>query len=54
MFLDPGGRLINIFVLNIAGGRVQTIRSGINPHKLHLLGSLADVPDLRRQLCAPD
>ena len=49
MFLDPAGRLVNVFVLDIADGRVQTIRSVINPDKLRHLGPLADLDDLRRQ-----
>jgi len=49
MFLDPHGRLINVFVLDIAEGQVQTIRSVINPGKLRHLGSLANVADLRRR-----
>jgi len=53
MFLDPAGRLINVFVLDIADGQVQTIRSVINPGKLRHLGQLADVADLRRQLHTP-
>src|SRR5215470_16678685 len=52
MFLDPAGRLTNVFVLDIADGQVQTVRSVINPAKLRHLGSLADMPDLRRQLRA--
>jgi RNA polymerase sigma-70 factor (ECF subfamily) len=50
LFLDPAGRLINVFALDIADGLVQTIRSVINPDKLRHLGPLADVEDLRRQL----
>jgi RNA polymerase sigma-70 factor (ECF subfamily) len=50
MFLDPAGRLVNVFVLDIADGRVQTIRSVISPHKLRHLGPLANLEDLRRQL----
>jgi RNA polymerase sigma-70 factor (ECF subfamily) len=50
MFLDPSGRLINVFVLDIADGQVQTVRSVINPAKLRHLAPLADMPDLRRQL----
>jgi RNA polymerase sigma-70 factor, ECF subfamily len=53
MFLDPGGRLINIFVLDIADGQVRTVRSVINPEKLRHLGPLADVPGLRRALHPP-
>jgi len=50
MFLDPGGNLTNIFVLDIADGQVRAVRSVINPEKLRHLGPLADVPRLRRQL----
>ena len=50
---DPGGRLISVFVLDIADGQVQTVRSVINPDKLRHLGPLADVPALRRQLRPP-
>ena len=50
MFLDPAGRLTNVFVLDIADERVQTVRSVINPAKLRHLGPLADMADLRRQL----
>ena len=47
MFVDPAGRLTNVFVLDIADGQVQTVRSVINPAKLRHLGPLAD-----RQTCA--
>jgi RNA polymerase sigma-70 factor (ECF subfamily) len=50
MFLDPDGRVTNVFVLDIADGQVQTVRSVINPDKLHHLGPLADMEGLRRQL----
>jgi RNA polymerase sigma-70 factor (ECF subfamily) len=50
LFLDPAGGLINVFALDIADGQVQTIRSVINPDKLHHLGPLADLEGLRRQL----
>jgi RNA polymerase sigma-70 factor, ECF subfamily len=53
-FLDPAGRLVNVFVLDIADGRIQTIRSVINPDKLRHLGPLASLDDLRRQLHAGD
>ena len=53
MFLDTGGRLINVFVLDIADGEVQAVRSIINPEKLRHLGPLADVQGLRRQLRPP-
>jgi RNA polymerase sigma-70 factor (ECF subfamily) len=50
IFLDQAGRLTNVFVLDIADGHVQTVRSVINPDKLHHLGPLADLPDLRHRL----
>jgi RNA polymerase sigma-70 factor (ECF subfamily) len=53
MFLDADGRLINVFVLDIADGQVQAVRSVINPEKLRHLGPLADMPSLRRQLRPP-
>ncbi|HXW44822.1 MAG TPA: RNA polymerase sigma-70 factor [Streptosporangiaceae bacterium] len=46
---DPEGRLISVFVLDIAGDQVHAIRSVINPDKLRHLGPLADVPGLREQ-----
>ena len=49
MFVDPADRLVNVFMLDIADGRIQTIRSVINPHKLRHLGPLANVADLRRR-----
>ena len=45
--LDSGGRIANVFVLDIAGGRVQAIRSVISPGKLRHLGPLADLEQLR-------
>ena len=50
MYVDPAGHLTNVFVLDIADGQVQTVRSVINPAKLRHLGPLADMADLRRQL----
>jgi RNA polymerase sigma-70 factor (ECF subfamily) len=38
----PDGGLVNVISVDIAGGMVQTIRSVINPDKLHHLGRLAD------------
>src|SRR5438045_3639417 len=37
LFLDPAGRLTNVFVVDIADGQIQTVRSVINPGKLHHL-----------------
>jgi RNA polymerase sigma-70 factor, ECF subfamily len=53
LFLDPAGRLTNVFALDIADGQVQTIRSVINPEKLRHLGPLADLDGLLRQLHPP-
>jgi RNA polymerase sigma-70 factor (ECF subfamily) len=53
LFLDAEGRLVNVFVLDIADGQVQTVRSVINPAKLAHLGPLADIEGLRRQLHPP-
>ncbi len=53
LFLDPGGGLISVLVLDIADGQVQAVRSVINPDKLRHLGPLADVPGLRRRLRPP-
>ena len=40
---DQQDRVVNVFALDIAGGRVQTIRSILNPDKLHHLGPVSDV-----------
>jgi RNA polymerase sigma-70 factor (ECF subfamily) len=50
LVLDPEGRITNVFVLDVADGAVQTIRSVINPDKLHHLGPVADVRALMRKL----
>ena len=49
MMLDPAGRIVNVFSLDITAGVVQTIRSVINPDKLRHLGPLADVRALVRR-----
>jgi RNA polymerase sigma-70 factor (ECF subfamily) len=43
LVLDPGGRLVNVFSLDIADGSVQAVRSVINPDKLRHIGPVADV-----------
>jgi RNA polymerase sigma-70 factor (ECF subfamily) len=40
---DAAGRVINVFALDIADGKVQAVRSVINPDKLHHLGPVSDV-----------
>lgn len=47
--LDSGGRIANVFVLEIGDGQVQAIRSVISPGKLRHLGPLADLEQLRDQ-----
>jgi RNA polymerase sigma-70 factor (TIGR02957 family) len=44
--LGPDGRLINVLALDIADGRIQTIRSIVNPEKLGHLGPVADTKEL--------
>jgi RNA polymerase sigma-70 factor (ECF subfamily) len=39
---DGQDRVINVFALDIADGRVQTIRSVLNPDKLHHLGPVSE------------
>ncbi|MHA6630445.1 RNA polymerase sigma-70 factor [Pseudonocardia sichuanensis] len=48
LVLDPDGRITNVFVLDVADGVVQTVRSIINPDKLRHLGPVADVRALLR------
>jgi RNA polymerase sigma-70 factor (TIGR02957 family) len=53
LFLDGDGRLINVFVFDVADGAIQAVRSIINPDKLGHLGyplsplALRDPEDLR-------
>jgi RNA polymerase sigma-70 factor, ECF subfamily len=49
VFLDPEGRVISVMSVDVADGRVGTLRSVINPDKLGHLGPLADVPALLRR-----
>ena len=41
--LDPEGRVVNVMALDIADGRIQAIRSVVNPDKLRHLGEVADL-----------
>jgi RNA polymerase sigma-70 factor (ECF subfamily) len=43
---DPEGRLLGVLALDIAEGRVQTIRSIVNPDKLRHLGPVGDLSAL--------
>ena len=49
-FLNPEGELINVVALDVLDGRVQAVRSVVNPEKLGHLGPLAD---LRGMLAKP-
>ena len=49
VFRDADGRVINVMVLDVLDGRVQVIRSVINPDKLHHLGPVADAWALMRE-----
>jgi RNA polymerase sigma-70 factor (ECF subfamily) len=42
MVFNSGGGLINVMSLDIADGRIQSIRSVVNPEKLRHLGPLSD------------
>lgn len=51
---DPAGRVVNVLALDVSGGRVQAVRSVINPDKLRHLGPVADAWALMRQSRAGD
>ncbi len=46
---DPSGRVINVLALDVLDGRVQVVRSVINPDKLRHLGPVADAWALMRE-----
>jgi RNA polymerase sigma-70 factor (TIGR02957 family) len=52
----PDGKLINAIVLEVAGGRIQSVSSVVNPEKLGHLGPVGDVNELlaRARLNQPD
>jgi RNA polymerase sigma-70 factor (TIGR02957 family) len=49
-YLDADGRLIGVMSLDIEEGKVQAIRSIVNPEKLGHLGPVADANELLRRL----
>ena len=49
VFRDRDGKVVSTMVLDILDGRVQTIRSVINPDKLGHVGPVADAWALRRE-----
>ncbi|MFI8764208.1 RNA polymerase sigma-70 factor [Streptomyces sp. NPDC053792] len=50
VFRDRDGKVLHTLVLDIADGRVQAIRSVINPDKLAHLGPVADAWALHREV----
>jgi RNA polymerase sigma-70 factor (ECF subfamily) len=46
---DPDGKVINVLALDVVDGRIQVIRSVINPDKLHHIGPVADAWALIRE-----
>jgi RNA polymerase sigma-70 factor (TIGR02957 family) len=53
VFLDGEEKVIGVMAVDIAGDRVQGVRSVINPDKLRHLGPVADVRALLRQASRP-
>jgi RNA polymerase sigma-70 factor (ECF subfamily) len=51
---DAQGLVVNVFALDIADGRVQAIRSVVNPDKLGHLGPVSDVARLRKRELADE
>jgi len=49
VFRDRDGRVINVIALDVLDGRIQVIRSVINPDKLHHLGPVADAWAVMRE-----
>jgi RNA polymerase sigma-70 factor (TIGR02957 family) len=46
---DPDGKVISVVALDVAEGRVQGVRSVVNPDKLRHLGPVADLRALLRR-----
>jgi RNA polymerase sigma-70 factor (TIGR02957 family) len=51
--LAPDGTIVTVISLDIAAGKIQTIRSIINPDKLDHLGPTADTRELIRRIRQP-
>jgi RNA polymerase sigma-70 factor (ECF subfamily) len=43
LLLDAEGRIFSVFALDIRDGRVQSIRSVVNPDKLRHLGGVGNL-----------
>ncbi|MFJ9903755.1 RNA polymerase sigma-70 factor [Streptomyces sp. NPDC101152] len=50
LFRDRDGKVVSTLVLDIFGGRVQTIRGVVNPDKLGHLGPVADAWALKNEV----
>ncbi|MEU4425068.1 RNA polymerase sigma-70 factor [Actinoplanes sp. NPDC024001] len=50
IFRDRDGRVLNVLVLEILDGRIQTVRGVINPDKLAHLGPVADAWAVDREV----
>jgi RNA polymerase sigma-70 factor, ECF subfamily len=50
IFRDRDGRVLSALALDVVGGRIQTIRSVINPDKLRHLGPVADAWAVAREV----
>ena len=46
---DADGRVINVMTLDVLDGRIQVVRSVINPDKLHHIGPVADAWAVMRE-----
>ncbi|GAA3024295.1 RNA polymerase sigma-70 factor [Streptosporangium longisporum] len=49
IFRDRDGRVLHVLALDVLGGRIQTVRSVINPDKLGHLGPVADAWAIDRE-----
>ena len=52
LLLDPAGRLVGVWELEIGGGEIRGVNSVVNPDKLAHLGPLADMRALLRASAA--
>ncbi|MFF2008256.1 RNA polymerase sigma-70 factor [Streptomyces sp. NPDC058195] len=50
VFRDRDGRVLNAMVLDVVGGRVETVRGVLNPDKLGHLGPVADAWAVNREV----
>jgi RNA polymerase sigma-70 factor, ECF subfamily len=50
LFADRGGKVVSTLTLDVIGGRIQTIRSGVKPDKLGHVGPVANVWAIAREV----